>query len=128
MAPTSQVFRVTRDGKVTPFAQLPQIPPGQGFMVGMALGQKENLYVALASFVPQVQTGIYRVPAAGGQASLFATDKAMLLPNGLAFDKKGELFFTDSFAGAVFRVAPDGKVSKWVEHPLWISLFTSWSG
>jgi sugar lactone lactonase YvrE len=87
-------------------------------MVGMALDQKENLYVALASFVPQVQTGIYRVPPGGGQAALFASDKAMALPNGLAFGKKGDLFFTDSFAGAVFRVAPDGKVSKWVEHPL----------
>lgn len=118
MAPTSQVFRVTRDGKVTPFAQLPQIPPGQGFMVGMALDQTGNLYVALASFVPQVQTGIYRVPPGGGQAALFASDKAMALPNGLAFDKKGSLFVSDSFTAAVFKVAPDGKVSKWVEHPL----------
>ena len=118
MAPSSQVFRVTRDGKVTPFAQLPQIPPGQGFMVGMALDERENLYVALASFTPQVQTGIYRVPPAGGQAVLFATDKGMALPNVLAFDKKGALFVSDSFAAAVFKVTPDGKVSKWVEHPL----------
>jgi len=118
MAPTSQVFRVTRDGRASPFAQLPQIPPGQGFMIGLALDKRENLYVALASFVPQVQTGIYRVAAGGGQAVLFASDKAMALPNSLVFDKKGDLFFTDSFAAAVFKVTPDGKVSKWVEHPL----------
>jgi hypothetical protein len=44
MAPSSQVFRVTRDGKVTPFAQLPQIPPGQGF------DDRGDIYVA-ANFV-----------------------------------------------------------------------------
>lgn len=118
MAPSSQVWRVTFDGKTSSFAQLPQVPPGQGFMTGMALDKKGGLYVALASFVPQVQTGIYRVPSGGGQATLFASDKAILLPNGLAFDKKGNLLVSDSFVAAVFKVTPDGKVSKWVEHPL----------
>jgi sugar lactone lactonase YvrE len=87
-------------------------------MVGMALDKRENLYVALASFTPQVQTGIYRVAPSGGQAALFASDKAMALPNGLAFDKRGDLLVSDSFAAAVFTITPDGKVSKWVEHPL----------
>lgn len=118
MAPSSQVFRATRDGKVTPFAQLPQIPPGQGFMTGIALDRQGNLYVALASFTPQVQTGIYRVAPSGGQAALFISDKAMALPNGLAFDKRGDLLFSDSFAAAVFKVTADGKVSKWLEHAL----------
>ena len=118
MAPSSQVFRVTPDGKASPYGQLPQVPPGNGFMTGIALDAKGNLYVALASFVPEVQTGIYRITRGGGQGVLFASDKAMALPNALAFDKKANLLISDSFAAAVFKVTPDGKASKWLEHPL----------
>ena len=61
MAPTSQLFRVTLDGKADLISQLPQYPAGQGFTTGVALDQQENIYVALASFAPEVQTGIYLV-------------------------------------------------------------------
>jgi sugar lactone lactonase YvrE len=116
MAPTSQVFRVTFDGKVAPYAQLPEVPPNQGFMTGMELDKQGNLYVALASFVPNVQSGIYRVPPGGGQPTLFAS--GMALPNGLAFDTKGNLFVSDTIPGVVLKITSDGKVNKWAEHDL----------
>ena len=116
MAPTSEVLRVTFDGKAIPYSQLPQVPPNQGFMTGMIFDKQGNLYVGLASFVPQVQSGIYRVPPGGGQATLFAS--GMSLPNGLAFDAKGNLFVSDTIASAVLQVTPDGKVTNWLEHPL----------
>ena len=118
MAPTSQVFRVTLDGKSELISQLPQYPPGQGFTTGVALDQQDNIYVALASFAPEVQTGIYSVPPSGGEAKLFASSEEMILPNGLAFDEDGNLFVTDSFANSVFRVASNGTVEKWAEDEL----------
>ena len=118
MAPTSQVFRVTLDGKSELISQLPQYPPGQGFTTGVALDQQDNIYVALASFAPEVQTGIYLVPPSGGEAKLFASSEEMILPNGLAFDEDGSLFVTDSFANAVFRVDSNGTVEKWAEGDL----------
>src|SRR5262249_14551324 len=42
----------------------------------------------------------------------------MVFPNGLAFDASGKLFVTDSAAGALFRVSPDGTVDKWVTSEL----------
>ncbi|MFQ5794349.1 MAG: LysM peptidoglycan-binding domain-containing protein [Candidatus Bipolaricaulia bacterium] len=119
MAPTSQVFRINLDdGQASLYGQLPQAPPGEGFMVGMALDANGNLYVNLASFTPQVRTGIYRVPAGGGSAALFASDEAMLFPNDLVFDDRGNLFVTDTFAATVFKVSSDGSVSPWVQSPL----------
>ena len=118
MAPTSQLFRVTLDGKADLISQLPQYPAGQGFTTGVALDQQENIYVALASFAPEVQTGIYLVPPSGGEAKLFASSDEMILPNGLAFDEDGNLFVTDSFANAVFKIGSNGTVNRWVEDDL----------
>jgi len=70
------------------------------------------------SFDPSVQPGIYRVPAAGGQAALFAKAPGMVFPNGLAFDANGVLFVTDSAAGALYKVSPSGTASVWVSSPL----------
>jgi len=118
MAPTSQLFRVTLDGKADLISQLPQYPAGQGFTTGVALDQQENIYVALASFAPEVQTGIYLVPPSGGEAKLFASSDEMILPNGLAFDEYGNLFVTDSFANTVFKIGSNGTVNRWVEDDL----------
>jgi sugar lactone lactonase YvrE len=80
-----------------------------------------NLYATLDVSVPSdapdaPKTGIYRVGAEGGDAELFASDEAMLFPNGIHVDGD-RLFVTDSKGGAVFQVAlADGAVTAWVQH------------
>src|SRR6185436_17284479 len=40
-------------------------------------------------------------------------------PNGLVFDKGGNLFVTDSVLGAIFKISPDRKtVTSWLSDPL----------
>ena len=118
MAVTSQLFRITLDGEADLISQLPQYPPNLGFTTGVALDRQGNIYVAQASFSPEVSTGIYIVPPGGGEAELFASSGDMILPNGIAFGKKGRLFVTDSFAGVIFEIASDGSVGKWSEDKL----------
>jgi hypothetical protein len=118
-APLGEIARVDlRTGESARFAKLPKPVPGKGFMTGLAFGADGVLYAALVSFDPSVQPGIYRVPAAGGQATLFAKAPGMLFPNGLAFDASGGMFVTDSAAGAVYKVSPAGDATVWASSPL----------
>lgn len=113
-APTSQVVRVDlATSQVSPWGTLPTPVSGQGFMTGFAHSPSGELYVGLASFVPEVQAGIYRIPKSGGAASLFATDPALPFPNALAFDKDGALFVTDSGTGSIVRVDAQGHAAVW---------------
>ncbi len=113
-APTGRVVRVDMStGTATPYGQLPTPVTGKGFMTGLARSPAGEVYAGLASFVPEVQAGIYRIPKAGGAASLFAKDTALPFPNALAFDSDGTLFATDSGTGSVFRIDGNGRAERW---------------
>jgi len=113
-APTSRVVRVDVERRtVTAFGELPAPAPGKGFMTGLALSAQGDVYAGLASFTPEIQAGIYRIPAAGGRATLFAKDQDLSFPNALAFDADGTLFVTDSGSGSLLHVDTGGHVSRW---------------
>jgi sugar lactone lactonase YvrE len=113
-APTSKVARVDlATGLATPFGSLPQPIVNMGFMTGMAQSASGEVYAGLASFVPEVQAGIYRIPKAGGAATLFAKDSALGFPNAITFDPEGLLWVTDSGSGSVFRIDADGQAVRW---------------
>jgi len=117
-AGSGKVVAVDLDsGAVAPFSSLPQPVSGKGFVTGLAV-RGDDLYGALVSFVPEVAAGIYRAGAAGGPATLFASHPEMAFPNGMAFADDGQLYVTDSAAGAVFRISPAGEVTKWRTDPL----------
>lgn len=117
-APTGRVVHVDfSTGRATPFAQLPAPVPNQGFLTGLAASPTGDVYAGLASFVPQVQAGIYRIQKQSGAVSLFAKDDALPFPNGLAFDADGALFASDSGTGSVFRIDPHGRAERWFSGP-----------
>jgi sugar lactone lactonase YvrE len=118
-APLGEITKIDLGtGSRTRFAKLPKPVPNKGFMTGLTFGPDGLLYAALVSFDPSVQPGIYRVGAAGGDASLFAKDPKMAFPNGLVFDAAGALFVTDSAAGTIFKVARSGAVTPWASSVL----------
>jgi DNA-binding beta-propeller fold protein YncE len=118
-APLGEIAKIEiGTGTRTRFAKLPRPVPNKGFMTGLTFGPDGLLYAALVSFDPSVQPGVYRVSAAGGDASLFAKDPKMVFPNGLVFDSAGELFVTDSAAGTIFKIARSGAVTPWASSTL----------
>lgn len=113
-APTSQVVRIDLEtSRVSAWGTLPAPISGQGFMTGFAHSPEGELYVGLASFVPEVQAGVYRIAKDGGAARLFSSDAALPFPNALAFDDDGVLFVTDSGTGSVFRIDAEGQAAVW---------------
>lgn len=103
-------------GAATPYSTLPTPVSGKGFASGMLL-HGNDLYGGLVSFVPDVQPGIYKA-VKGQPATLFAKHAEMVFPNGMVFDDAGQMYITDSAAGAVFRVSASGEVTKWASGPL----------
>jgi sugar lactone lactonase YvrE len=115
------------DGKVADFGAIPQFPAMGSFVLGLARDGGDALYAGVTGSNPAAfKHGIYRFPATGGDATLFAEDAGLTFPNGLVFNPKGELFVTDSVAGAIFRINPDGSsVTQWVTDPLLMGDATS---
>nr|AYM52223.1 hypothetical protein [Nannocystis pusilla] len=109
-------------GEVTEFGGVVGIPPDNtAIMTGLVAGPDGEVYVAVDVFAPQeLVSGVYRIPAGGGQAELFASDPALLFPNGFAFEPDGDLLVTDSFSGTIFHVAlADGAVTRGRATPCW---------
>ena len=118
-APTGQIVKINlADGKVTPFGSVPPPPANKGFVLGLAFDKMGALYVAVASFDPAYQPGIYKLPAAGGAGTLFSSNAGLTFPNGLLFDATGDLFVTDSASGSIFKIDSAGVATKWLTDPL----------
>lgn len=105
--------------EITHFGTMPAFAQNMGALVGLTLGSDGAVYGALNITDPNgPKTGIYKIAPGGGTATLFASDPAMYFANDLRFDDKGDLLVTDSMSGSIFKVAPDGTVTKWVSHML----------
>lgn len=109
--PLGQVRKVGRDGSQSTLATLP------GEVVGLAVDAPGNVLVAVASFDPAT-SGVYRIARDGTFARLPGTG-AIVFPNGIAFDKVGNVYVTDTVLGAVWRVpARGGQAEVWFQSPL----------
>lgn len=116
VSPLGQVRKLDREGSVSLLAQV--VPPGSGNgTVGLAVDAPGNVYVAAATFDPAT-SGVYKIERDGSFARLPGTG-AILFPNGIALDKNGNVYVTDTIGGAVWRVPTSGgPAAKWFESPL----------
>src|SRR6185503_21293105 len=79
----------------------------------------DAMYLATVSTDAAVLTsGVYRVPAGGGEPELFASDPGLSFPNGITWDDAGHLFVSDNRAGAIFTADPSGALTLWLDHEL----------
>lgn len=91
-----EVWKIDPDGNRT---MLIEFPGGPG-VAGLAVDAPGNLYFAFID-------GIYKYDTSGVLEKLPGTEN-IVLANGLAFDKRGDLYVTDSIIGAIWRVPLDG--------------------
>lgn len=81
-------------------------------------------------YVVNTQLGIVRIDLGSGVQTVYATPITPLgpitqtsfpLPNDIAFDPAGNLYLTDSFQAAIWRISPDGALPHtpqvWFQHP-----------
>lgn len=114
-----QIRRIDQDGAQSVYAQL----PSGAAPAGLKLNADGTLYVAAGGFnlatglTEPATRGVYRV-AWDGSAERLAGTGAILFPNDLTFDKRGNIYVTDTAGGKVYRVGTDGSVELWAEGPL----------
>jgi sugar lactone lactonase YvrE len=96
---------------------------GEGLgMLGLAVHDDGDVFAAVDSVG---STGVWRFECGAGEPELILGTEDIGLPNSLVFDADGNLFITDSNSGrggqalgAVWRIATDGAITKWLEDPL----------
>jgi sugar lactone lactonase YvrE len=113
IAPVSEIRKITPSGDQSTFASF---DVGGFGPLGLAVGAGGDVYVAVASFDPATQ-GVYRVSANGTATRLPGTG-AISFPNDLVFDRRGNLFVTDTAGGAVWRIFPGSSAELWIQDPL----------
>ena len=117
-APIGMVVRVQEHDTLVLHGQIPA-PVANTFTLGLAANPAGEIFVGVGASgaAPTPTPGIYKFPAAGGAATLFASSNAMTFPNGLDFDG-ALLFATDSSAGRVFEITANGQVRTWTTDAL----------
>ena len=113
LAPLSKIVKFNPKGEVSDFAFLPPPTPAGIGILGLAVDAPGNVYAGLFSGDEATQ-GVYKVDRDGNSERLPGTE-AITFPNALAFDKRGNLYVTDTIIGAVWRISPDGSVEMWIQ-------------
>ena len=115
LAPLGEIRKIGRDGSETTLATV--APPGTGNgPLGLAVDAPGNVYAAVATF--DATSGVYKIARDGSFTRLPGTEE-IVFPNGVTFDKRGNLYVTDTILGAVWRVPASGEQAElWLQSPL----------
>ena len=109
--PLGQIRKITADGTDPIVVQFPD-----SGTLGLAVDAVGNLYASHASGDPATG-GVYRV-SRDGVIERFAGTEEMVFPNSLAFDKRRNLYVTDSATGSIWRITRSGAAAPWLQHEL----------
>lgn len=108
------VRQISSDGTETTLIEYPAGPAP----AGLAVDAPGNVYYALPN-PGQPDVGVYRLSGENSADRLPGTEN-MLVPNGLAIDKQGDLFASDSATGSIWRIprVNGGVGEMWLQHDL----------
>jgi hypothetical protein len=117
LGPLGEIRKVGRDGSESTLATIPLAPDTFPGVLGLAIDAPGNIYAAVSAGDPAT-TGVYKIARDGSFSRLPGTG-AIGFPNGVTLDKRGNLYVTDTTAGAVWRVpARGGAAEPWFQSPL----------
>jgi hypothetical protein len=128
LAPLGKIVKIATPGTVEMFGSLPA-PVTSTYTLGLAANAAGDIFVGVGvagtGFMPP--PGVYRIPAAGGTAAVFATSAAMTFPNGI--DVVGnKLYVTDSSVGKIFEINQAGAVTTWLSDPMLVGNMSACGG
>ena len=113
--PIANICVENRSGQLIDVIPVPAGRAGVASLLGELFEPSQGLYVLdFADGAPtngrllrvNVQTHAVTVVATGFQA-----------PNAITQDRHRNLYISDSFLGAIFRIAPDGSTTVWIQDP-----------
>ena len=117
LSPLGQLVRIGSDGAYEVVGTVEGLQEGDVGMLGLAAHPDGSVYAGVFSANPDAN-GVWRFDVDTGEAQRVPGTEQIGLPNGIAFAADGTMYVTDSIAGAVWRVPPDGTAEQWVQHAL----------
>ncbi|MDH3425409.1 MAG: hypothetical protein OEM22_01945 [Acidimicrobiia bacterium] len=109
--------------KIAPGASEPELfgtvagitaPPDLG-LAGLAVDAPGNVYGTVVSFTNPDINGVWKFDRKTGEATHAPGSEDMVVANAIAFDKRGNMYVTDSAAAAVYRIPKSGGPAElWV--------------
>lgn len=115
LAPLGQLWRIA-PGSDEPevFGVVPGITPGSDLgLLGLTTDARGNIYAGVQSSDPDAN-GVWVFDRRSGEASRIQGSEAIGIANDVAFDKRGNLYITDSALGAIWRVPKHGSLEQWL--------------
>jgi hypothetical protein len=107
-----EVWKISPDGEIAVLDARPGGPSG----AGLAMSPSGVLYYAWPNPADPATNGVYRL-AADGEPQRLPGSENIMLANGLAFNKQGDLYVSDSALGAVWFIPHDGgQAENWIQH------------
>jgi sugar lactone lactonase YvrE len=117
MAQLGEIRKIDPDGAETLFYRF----DGSPGLLGLAVDAPGNVYVGVFTGGTGPLQGVWRIDRDGESAARLPGTENIFLPNGLAFDKEGNLYVTSSYvpgstppAGAIWRVPRQGEAELWL--------------
>jgi sugar lactone lactonase YvrE len=114
-----QIRKISPDGSESLFVDF-----GESGLVGLAVDALGNVYAARNTGNPATH-GVWQI-SRGGVGERLPGSEQIIFPNSLAFDKRGNLYVTETYSvdedgnfidGAVWRIPPGGSAELWIRHP-----------
>lgn len=118
LAPAGRVVRVDGAGAISEYGTWPALDPAGGFLSGIVFNPAGDLFAGVTSSAPGGAPGVYVLRAGEQDAVLYGAHPQMVFPNDLKFDEGGRLYVSDSLAGQIFTVEPDGATEPWAADDL----------
>jgi sugar lactone lactonase YvrE len=117
LSPLGQLVRIGSDGEYEVVGTVEGLQEGDVGMLGLAAHPDGSIYATVVSTNPDAN-GVWRIDVDTAAAKRVPGTQQIGLPNGIAFAADGTMYVTDSIAGAVWRVPPDGTATQWVQAAL----------
>src|SRR5215208_5405536 len=117
LSPLGQLVRIGSDGAYEVVGTVEGLQEGDIGMLGLAAHPDGSIYAGVVSANPDAN-GVWRFDVETGEAQRVPGTEQIGLPNGIAFAADGAMYVTDSIAGAVWRVPPDGTAEQWLQDAL----------
>src|SRR5207245_2852858 len=115
-APVANICVESPSGQIIDVIPVPAGKAGVASLLGALFEPSQGLYVVDFANGAPTNGRLLRINVATHDVTVLAT--GFSAPNGIAQDRHRNLYVSDSFLGAIFKVAPDGSSNTvWVQDP-----------
>jgi sugar lactone lactonase YvrE len=120
---TGNVYRIRPSGRRSVIATIPygiENDPGcnNAGTLGLGISDDGDVWVVVLSWLPESH-GVWRIKRDGtAELAVPLPPNEAVIPNAITFDPNGNLYVTESVAGAIWKAPPGGQATLWLQSDI----------